>query len=159
MKKENGFSLIELLVAIFIAMVVFSALLTLVQSSLRVQSGSQDLILANNAARNKIEEIRSASFDTIVATYHNKVFDVPGFPAGSAKGRTTAVVVAGSGNELIEVRAVVCFRGRDGKIIGEDDGRGGGVALDGILNGSEDINGNGLMDSPSVLVSAIRKSI
>lgn len=159
MKKKNGFSLIELLFAVFIAMVVFSALLTLVQSSLRIQSASSDLILANNAARNKIEEIRSTSFNTIVATFHNRVFNVPAFPPGGARGRTTAIYVVGSGNELIEVRAVICFRGRDGRIIGEDNGRGGGVALDGVLNGTEDVNGNGLIDSPCVLVNAIRKSI
>lgn len=159
MKKNKGFSLVELLFAVFIAMVVFSALLTLVQSSLRIQSGSQDLILANNAARNRIEDIRTAAFDTIVATYHNRVFDASGFTVGSAKGRSTAVYVAGSGNELIDVRVVVCFRGRDGKVIGEDDGRGGGIALDGVLNGGEDVNGNGLLDSPCVLVTAIRKSI
>ncbi len=51
-------------------------------------------------------------------------------------------------DRLLEVTITVCWRAKDGRIIGEDNGAGGGIALNGILDGAEDINGNGELDSP-----------
>lgn len=159
MKERNrkGFTLIELLIAIFIATLVLGAFLSVINYSLELQETNRNLVIATNSARQKIEEIRNTSFDSIIATYNDgpsRIFT----PAGlDGRGRITASYVTGSNNNLIDVRIAICWRQKGGRIIGEDNGRTGGTALDGILNGGEDLNGNGLIDSPCVLSTAISR--
>ena len=50
-------------------------------------------------------------------------------------------------NRMYQVDVIVSWRQRSGRIIGEDDGEGGGMALDGIINGSEDVDADGILDS------------
>ncbi len=154
----TGFTLLELLIAVAIAVVVLGSLLSLANYSLDLEDTNRNLAAAFNAARGKAEEIRNTSFDSIIATFNNQVFDPSGFTAGEAKGRVTAAIVTGSDNNLIDTRVAVCWRQRGGRIMGEDNGNGGGTALDGQLNGGEDANGNGLLDSPCVLNTAIRRT-
>jgi len=158
MKNREGFTFIELVTATFIAVLVLGALLSVINYSFGLQETNSNIAIAYNAAREKIEQIRNTSFGSIVGTYNPQVFNPSGFTVGAARGRITASYVTGSNSNLIDIRVVICWRQRNGRIIGEDNGRGGGTALDGILNGTEDINpSNGLIDSPCVLSASISK--
>lgn len=156
--RRAGFTLVEVLITAFIMVIVFGAFLNLINGSFKLQDNGRNFILVSNAARSKIEEIRSVAFDNIVGSFNNTVFDVPGFMNNYARGRVTAIMVNGSGGDLIDIRVVICWRQKDGRIIGEDNGQGGGTALNGVLDGSEDVNGNGRIDSPCVLSSAINRT-
>lgn len=155
---KRAFTLLELLVAIAIAVVVFGSLLSLANYSLDLEDTNRNLSAAFNDARDKVEEIRNTGFDSIIATFNNQVFNPAGFTAGEARGRVGAAIVTGSSNNLIDVRVAVCWRQRGGRIIGEDNGNGGGTALDGQLNGAEDADGDGLIDSPCVISTSIRRT-
>ena len=149
MKDKKGFTLVELLVAIFIATVVLGALLSVTNYNLVLQETSRNLVIATNDARQIMEEARVTPFANIVGTYNNRTFNPTGL---DGRIRTTASYVAGSNNTLIDLRVVVCWRQANGRIIGED------TNLNGQLDAGEDRNNNGLIDSPAVLNTAIRRA-
>ena len=52
-------------------------------------------------------------------------------------------------DRMYQVDITVSWRQRNGRIIGEDNGEGaGGIALNGIVDGDEDVDANGILDSP-----------
>ncbi|MDQ3801469.1 MAG: prepilin-type N-terminal cleavage/methylation domain-containing protein [Acidobacteriota bacterium] len=59
--KYSGFTLIECVIAMVIALVGLMAVYSLVVFSVRTQSISQELATANSLARSKIEELRNAA--------------------------------------------------------------------------------------------------
>ncbi len=62
-----------------------------------------------------------------------------------------------SNADLHWVSVSVTWMQERGRIFGEDDGTGGGVALDGVLNGAEDANGNGILDAPAQIITLMRQ--
>lgn len=67
MKKENGFTLVETIVALFIGMLMLTAIYTVVNSAQRSSSGIERRVIAQQDARAVLElmamEIRMASFN------------------------------------------------------------------------------------------------
>lgn len=148
---KKGFTLIEVLIAtVVLTGAILAILSTLIQCS-NLQETSKNLGLAINAARGEIEEMRNADFTTLIVNY-NGPFEVTGL---NGKGCVDASYVAGSNNNLVGVRIAICWRQKGGRIIGEDNGAGGGTALDGILHANEDADGDGEIDSPCVVDTSI----
>jgi Tfp pilus assembly protein PilW len=67
MKKENGFTLVETIVALFIGMLMLTAIYTVVNSAQRSSSGIEKRVIAQQDARAALElmamEIRMASYN------------------------------------------------------------------------------------------------
>lgn len=150
-KMKKGFTLIEVLIASVIIVVAILAILSTLIHCFDLQETSKNLGLAMSVARAKIEEMRNADFTTLIVNY-NGPFEVTGL---NGKGRVDASYVAGSNNNLIDVRIAICWRQKGGRIIGEDNGAGLGIPLDGILHNDEDADGDGEIDSPCTVVTSI----
>jgi hypothetical protein len=50
-----------------------------------------------------------------------------------------------------KIRIVACWRNQNGRVIGEDKN------LNGTLDAGEDLDGNGLIDSPAVIESYVAR--
>jgi prepilin-type N-terminal cleavage/methylation domain-containing protein len=149
----TGFTLIELMISLFIMLIVFVGLLSIVNYSLELQESSKNITIAINAVRQRIEEIRYTPFNNIISLYNNTPSNIFNITELNGRGRTTiirATYVNGTDNpNLLNVRAVICWRQKNGRIIGED------INLNGRLDTGEDLNSNGLIDSPCILTTAI----
>ncbi|RKY38479.1 MAG: hypothetical protein DRP75_04445 [Candidatus Omnitrophota bacterium] len=145
--KERGITLIEVIFATTLLLALLAGLLSLVLYCSNLQETSRNISIALNEARAKIEEIKSTTFSQIVSDYNAKVFSLSSLP-GPGVMRTEASYVSGSGNNLIDVRVVVCWKEK-GRVIGEDSN------LNGVLDAGEDSNGNGRLDSPVELSTSI----
>ncbi len=91
--SSAGFSLVELLVTIVLAGIVFAALVPVFVSAQKASSGDRARNVANNIAQDRIEKIRLLAFDQIVndashlqsGTFAGGQFGSTFTPAGSAK--------------------------------------------------------------------------
>ncbi len=146
----NGFTLIELMLAAAVLIVVVVGLLATYVGCFTINETAKNLTLAINAAQQTLEEIRDYNFYSIYDDYNNTTFEASGIPNSDGEG---SVKINDSNPDLLKVTISVCWRQRGGRIIGEDNGRGGGIALNGRLDGTEDVNGNGIIDSPASIVT------
>jgi prepilin-type N-terminal cleavage/methylation domain-containing protein len=146
--NNKGFTLVELLMVVAILAVVVLGLLQLfIYTSVQAQmAGNKTLAVA--AATNKIEEIRNHTYTAIAADY--AFGGTPGNTFTPANLTGKGVVYIGSSNpDLLTIEVDVSWRNKYGRVIGED------TDLTGVWSASKDINGNGKLDSPVKLISAI----
>ncbi len=146
-RETGGFTLVELLIATLVMLEVFVAVVLGLVQGLAVNELSRDTALALSAARHRLAEIENAPFSQVHATYHNTTFTTPGLDG------LGTVRVDDSDPKLLVVSATVCWREKDGRVIGEDRN------LNGILLSDEDDNGNGVIDSPVQLTTLISADI
>lgn len=173
--KRGGFTLLEVMIAAAVLVVALLGLLGVFTGCFGLNETARNLTIAINGAQEKLEEIRnysSDSFDTMVGDYSSGGTEGNTFTISPANwlaaGEQSAVIyfrnpatgailntgpTASPGLNLYEVRITVCWRQKGGRIIGEDGGTGGGIALDGVLNGNEDADGNNMLDSPAQIVT------
>lgn len=152
---KKGFTLIEVLIASTLLVVALCGLLGAYVLCYNLIETARNTTLATNAVQLKLEEIRDHNFYDIEADYDSTSFTVIGFSAQNARG---AIAVQPVTSDLLRVTVSVSWRQRGNRIIGEDNGRGvGGVALDGQMNGTEDVNGNGVLDSPVMVETVVTK--
>lgn len=147
--KNKGFTLIEVILSAMILVGLLVGLISLYIYCFDLQETARNTSIALNAARGKLEEIKNSDFDSIESAYDGAVFDLNELPG--AKMRTEATPVGGS-DLLLDLRVVVCWRQKGGRIIGEDT-----VNLNGQLDSGEDANVNNRLDSPVELVTSIAK--
>jgi prepilin-type N-terminal cleavage/methylation domain-containing protein len=91
--SATGFSLVELLVTIVLAGIVFAALVPVFVSAQKASSGDRARNVATNVAQDRIEKIRLLSFDQIVddashlqsGTFAGGQFGTAFTPAGASK--------------------------------------------------------------------------
>ena len=93
--------------------------------------------------RNKIETIRTTSFEEILRNYNEQTFTIP-----DVKG-IGIIYVDNTNTRLLGVSVVFCWRHSKGRILGED------LNLNGILDKKEDKNHNNKIDSPFTLFTSI----
>ena len=86
-----GFSLIELLVTVIIAGVVFAAMVPFFANALQASSRDQDRNVASNIARDRIEQVRLLDYQTI--TQAN--LTAPPTPFGDGKFGPTYTIASG----------------------------------------------------------------
>ncbi len=153
--KREGFMLLELMIAATIMVVAMAGLLGAYVLCFNINETAKNLTLATAAVQKEIETISNWPFSTIANAptdafpgFQGAIFNAAGLPAGSAVG---SVRIDDSDPDLLKITVSVSWRQRGGRIIGEDNGRGGGIALNGNLDGTEDVNGNNVIDSPACI--------
>lgn len=100
-QASSGFSLVELLVTVVLAGIVFAALVPVFVSAQKASSGDRARNTATNVAQDRIEKIRLLAFDQIVddashlrsSSFAGGQFGSTFTPAGSTKGYTVAYSV------------------------------------------------------------------
>ena len=147
-KEMAGFSLAELLVTVGILVTVIVILLQLFiyNSVLAELSGNMGYAISD--AQTKIEEIKNSTYSSIATNYASG--GTPGNTFNLSQGQGKGVIYIDSSNaDLLEVSVVICWRNKDGRVIGED------TDIDGALDAGEDLNGNGKIDSKVNLILKI----
>ncbi|KPK38868.1 MAG: hypothetical protein AMJ78_09365 [Omnitrophica WOR_2 bacterium SM23_29] len=147
--KKKGFTLLELMITAAILIVALIGLLAVYVLCFNINETAKNLTLATSAIQQKLEEIRDYSFYEIFDELNNTNFEVSGIPNQDAEG---TIRVNTSNPDLLKITISVSWRQRGGRIIGEDNGRGGGIPLNGEIDGTEDVNVNGILDSPAKIV-------
>jgi prepilin-type N-terminal cleavage/methylation domain-containing protein len=142
-RSNNGFTLIEIMLAVGILAFALSAILAAFISCSVLVTTSKNVNIATNAALGLMEEIRTSSFARIYGDYNGLNFILNDIP--SSRG---VVYVDDTNPELLEVTISVCWR-QGNRIIGED------ANLNGVLDSGEDANGNGIIDSTVQVVTQI----
>ncbi|MBU2103302.1 MAG: prepilin-type N-terminal cleavage/methylation domain-containing protein [Candidatus Omnitrophota bacterium] len=142
MRFRHGFTLVEVVVAIGILATTLCVLLGVYSACTILVSTSKSINIATNAVLGLMEEIRTSSFADI-EDYNGLQFVLNAVP--ESRG---VVYVDDTNPELLEVTVSVCWR-QGNRIIGED------ANLNGALDGGEDQNGNGKIDSPVQIVTRI----
>ena len=140
---QDGFTFPELLIASLILMAIFVGTMMVFIKCLDLTEFAGNSTSAVWAVKNRIAQIEGTAFAQIAGTYHNVTF------TDNAVNGIGVSDVDSSNPELLEVTVTFCWRQKNGRIIGED------LDLDGVLDGGEDTNGNGIIDSPVQVVTKI----
>jgi hypothetical protein len=146
----RGLTLLELILTAGTVGIAVAGLLPLFAFCLLNMEGSGQLTTAMAEAHNQLEEVRSTAFEDLVEWYGAegtgaRVFHVPGLHGAGV------VLLDVTDPDLIAVEVVVCWRRHDGAVMGEDEN------LNGRLDGAEDLNGNGKLDSPASLATLLAR--
>lgn len=143
-KLDNkGFTLPEMLIAVFILVVVFTgSLVTFIRCQF-LNEQSRASAAALNAAKAKLAEIENTPFANIQATYDETTFTEAGL---TGMGVT---YVDNSDPTLLLVTVTFTWQQNDGRIMGDD------TDMDGEIDAGEDDDGDGMLDSPIMFTTAI----
>lgn len=141
--RKKGLTLAETMVAVAILAFALCGILATFVSSMGLVVLSKNIGIATNAAQAVMEEIRSVPFNQIIPQYDGLQFTVNNLPQSLG-----AVSVDDTNPELLNVTVSVCWR-QGNRVIGEDQN------LDGILTPAEDVNHNGIIDSPAEITTII----
>lgn len=143
-KDKSGFTLLELMIAVGVLIVALVGLLGVFAHMMLLNENSRSLTIALTACQDKLEEMRNANFSTLYTTYNGASFNPNGFTLGQAKG---TISIDNSNPNLLRVFVSVSWRTRSNRVIGEDKNLNGG------LDGGEDLDANGRLDSPGQLAT------
>ena len=142
-QKKHGLTLIELLMAVGMFVLILGGIWTSFIVCLKITRNAQNSLQLLAAAQNRMEQIKAASFTTVINDFNGKPFVIEGV---KAKGVT--YLNATTVPHLLDV--VICVSWRQNQtVIGEDQN------LNGELDQGEDQNHNGRLDSPFQLVAKL----
>ncbi|HSV43529.1 MAG TPA: type II secretion system protein [Candidatus Bathyarchaeia archaeon] len=141
--NNRGATLVEVLVTAAILAVAVTGILMSYLQCMELTEVAKNMSRAVQAAQTRMEQIRSTPYTTIKATYDNIGFSVSGLNGYGAS------FVNDTAGDLLEIRVVVCWKQKNGRVYGED------ANLNGLLNVGEDENSNGVLDSPVMLVARL----
>lgn len=85
LKNEGGFSLIEVLVGVSLASVIMLSIIPLFWGSIFLNTESRNENVALWSARQRIEEIRNMTFDSVIALPASETVDLPDLPSEQRK--------------------------------------------------------------------------
>ncbi len=142
-KTLNGFTLPELMVTAVIIILVFLGMLLGLIRCLELHELSRNSFLAVSAVKTKVEDIKNTALTDLVTTYNNVTFTTPDLNGIGVS------YVDNTNPDLFKITVAFCWRQKNGRIVGEDQN------LNGRVDGGEDANGNGILDSPVEIVSYI----
>lgn len=151
MRGQGGFTLVELAVALAVFGILLTGLFAAMAAASTLSDAATGQAAALAAAVGQLEEIIASPRDRLTTDYApggepGNLFSVPDLP--NSQG---VVELDTSESGLVTVRCTVCWRGKGGRLYGED------ADLDGVLDPGEDANGNGWIDSPvSLVVTLVR---
>ncbi|MDP2940176.1 MAG: type II secretion system protein [Candidatus Omnitrophota bacterium] len=158
---KRGLTMIELVLVIAIVAIVATALLEVFISGFALNENSRNMTIAANIAREKIEElinIKQSNWDQIVTKRYCPTDCIDGTLAGYGLNGSCRVDVINKDTNLKFIRVVVCWRLKNGRIVGTDNGEGGGTALNGVREGSEQgvtWENTPVLNSPVVVETAL----
>ncbi|MBI5873087.1 MAG: type II secretion system protein [Candidatus Omnitrophica bacterium] len=149
--SKNGFTLLEVLLSLAIIAVTLAGLLLTYINVFVLADIIRDSALASNAVAAKLEEIKNMDFDNLTTAAGPFNLTDYGFTSTQpSKGRVEVTTsFSGYPATLTKVRIVGCYATRYNRTIGED------LNFNGVLDGSEDQNGNSRLDSSIEVVSLI----
>jgi len=145
--NSSGFTLIELMVATFVLALVLVAILGSYITCLDLVELSKNTSVAMNIAQTKMEEIKNSTYTQIKTNYDRVPFAITGLTGMGVS------YVDNTNPDLLQVTVTVCWRQKNGRIIGEDTNLNGG------LDAGEDKSNplNNQLDSLGQVVSYIAK--
>jgi type II secretory pathway pseudopilin PulG len=143
MKNNDGFTLVELLVATVIIIIAFVGVLLSFIRCMELSEMSKNSSLAVSAAKTRMSQINNTPFTLIKNNFDKIAFDPDGL---NGKGVS---YIDDSISDLLEVKITVCWQQKNGLVVGEDQN------CDGIYDVGEDLNGNGELDSPLAMVTYV----
>ena len=144
MRKNRGFTLIELMIVVVILSVVIvgMARLFIFTSTLSEISGNKTKAVSE--AQGKVEEIRNHDYDDIAADYDGTVF-----PLVQLTGGKGFIYINSSDPELLIIEVSACWRDQHGRVIGDD------LNLNGVLDSGEGTGGK--IDSPVKIITMLTR--
>ncbi len=147
---RKALSLVEVMVSVAILVVGLTSILASYANTFILADLARNTSLATNAIRSRIEELKDISFDNL-DSFNGTTFNLNGFDDADAQGRIDVSDI-NSYPDLKEIRVVASFRSR-GRVVGEDQNLNGNLDI----NAGEDLNNNGILDSPVEIVTLIAK--
>jgi len=155
MRKNTGFTLIEVLIATAILVTAILSTLSLLTHSLSLAEGDREIAVIQYETEREMERICALDYTTIRDTYTNagalRQTSIANITNNlDRSGTVYAQELAVDG--LIRIKVVVCHRQKN-HAIGED------ANFNGILDGGEDANGNGELDSPCQIETVVANKI
>ncbi len=140
---KRGLTLVELMVTILVFLpAILSTILVFFRCVALIEL-SQNMSLAVSESQNRLMLIETTPFAQIAATYHQQPFF-----SQTLNGRGVTYVQTVDTN-LLQVTVSLSWIEDNGRTIGEDSD------FDGTMDSGEDVNGNGILDSPVELVTMI----
>ncbi len=148
MRGKKGFTLVEILVSTVIMAIAITSTLKVLIYLLQLNEANQASVECMNTVQGYMDEIKIVNYGDVVAIYNGMRFTVNDLTNRGV--RHSGIIYA---NEiepdfLIDVQVVICWENKN-RIIGEDKN------LNGILDGGEDENGNGRIDSPTMIEGTV----
>lgn len=124
--KMKGFTLVEVMICMAVLVGVLVGLISLYFYSYDLQETNRNTTIALNACRQRLETVRDEAinnnynFASLITNYNYTNIDVSGMDGKLRTYLSYGKNAGGSDNQnLIEVRTVVCWRQKGGRIIGE----------------------------------------
>lgn len=143
LKNEEGFTFAELLVIAGILVFLFAGVLAAFFRCIQLAEISRNSSTALLVAKNRMAQIKNSPFNQIFTTFNNAAFTTAGLNGAGVS------YVDDSNPNLYQITIAFCWQEKNGRVFGED------LNLNGQLDGGEDQNGNGFIDSPVQIVSSI----
>src|SRR3989338_319004 len=144
-QTQKGFTLVELLISSAILMIAIVGILVSYLRCLELAEIAKNKTTAMNAVKSRMEQIKNTDFANVMANYNSVTFTTPGLNGMGGSYVTTTII----NPDVLEVTISFSLKQTNTHLIGED------TNLNGVVNGGEDKNGNGILDSPVQLVSSI----
>lgn len=132
----SGFTLIEVLMAMLILMPIFVGVVYVFVQGVELSDVARHSSEAVRLLRTKVTEIEKTPFNQISTNYNNVTFTT------SNINGIGVIYIDASQTDVVDVTLTFSWQERSGRIIGED------LDLDGQIDAGEDVNGNGILDSP-----------
>ncbi|MBI4833195.1 MAG: prepilin-type N-terminal cleavage/methylation domain-containing protein [Planctomycetes bacterium] len=103
-KNLNGFTLVELVLAIVILTIGIMALMTNIMPAMKLEETSRSFDIAKSAATDKLEEIAGYDFDSICTVYSGTNF------AASELGDNAGYIsIDNSNTELLDITVTISW--------------------------------------------------
>ena len=141
--RNQGMTTVELLIAILILSPIFVSTMYVFIKCSRLAEFSRHASMAMISCRDKLTEIENTDFSQILSQYQGSTFNLSGL-----EGKGTVLIDDTTAGQL-DITVSFAWKEKDGRVIGED------ADLDGQIDVGEDLNGNGLLDSPVMLSTRV----
>ena len=148
MKKKKGFTLVEILISTAIMAVAITATLQILNYLLMMNETNDVSVVCMNELQGMMDEVRNTLYGDIVSNYNGRQFQIAEL---TNRGIQHSGVFIASEIEplfITRIKVVVCWQNRT-RTIGED------LNFNGLLDGGEDTDGNGELDSPLMIDAAV----
>lgn len=158
-RKKAAFTLMELTLASAVLIAAILSLLGTYTSCLNLNETSRNLTTAFNLLQEKLENMYNRRASLVAGHSTEQLADFP-------SGNCLATDIFDDGNDpdgvsnadLLWISLSLSWAQKGNRIIGEDNGSGiGGIELNGTLDGTEDVNGNNIVDSPAQIITLLRR--